>query len=380
MTTDGDRRPVHVVYVLTRSDQFSGPQVHLRDLARALAERGHRATILVGGEGVFTEELARQGIEHRSLRHLVAPLSPHRDLLALLEIRRVLKELAPDLVSTHSSKAGVLGRLAARSVGVPVLHTAHGWAFTRQVSAGLQGLYRLFERLAARCGDHVVTVSEFDRRVALEGGIASPDRITTVHNGVTDVPGVAAADPSVEPPRLVMVARLEKQKDHETLLRALAALRERPWSLDLVGDGPTRPGIEALVDELGLAGRVRLLGTRLDVEELLARSQVFLLISRWEGFPRSILEAMRAGLPVVATGVAGVPEAVLDDHTGFVVGRGDREAIADRVARLLDAPELRAEMGRKARLRYEERFTSRHLVEGTLAVYQRLLASSGEAK
>jgi glycosyltransferase involved in cell wall biosynthesis len=364
---------MHLVYVLTRSDQFSGPQVHLRELALALRERGDRATVLVGGSGVFTDELARCGVPHRSLRHLVAPIRPWRDALAFAELRRTLRELRPDLVSTHSSKAGVVGRLAARSLGLPVLHTAHGWAFTRRVAAPVRRFYVLWERLAGRCGDHVITVSDYDRQVALEEGVVRDHQVTTVHNGVADVAAELRADAARQPPRLVMVARMERQKDHATLLRALARLRDLPWTLELVGDGPTRGGVEELVGELGLADRVRLLGSRLDVPERLARAQVFVLVSLWEGFPRSILEAMRAGLPVVATDVAGVGEAVGDGVSGLLVKRGDAAALSSSLRRLLADAELRAAMGRAGRRRYEERFTARHLRRSTLEVYRRLL-------
>jgi glycosyltransferase involved in cell wall biosynthesis len=371
---------MHVVYVLTRSDQFSGPQVHLRDLALALRARGDRATVLVGGRGVFTEELARLGVPHRSLRHLVAPIHPWHDALAFLEVRRALRSLAPDLVSTHSSKAGVVGRLAARSLALPVLHTAHGWAFTRRVAPPLRRFYVLWERFAGRCGNHVITVSDSDRRVALEEGVVDAGGVTTVHNGVADVAPELRAEPGLEPPRLIMVARMEKQKDHATLLRALARLRHRPWTLDLVGDGPTRPAVAALAAELGLEERVRFLGSRLDVPRCLARAQVFLLISLWEGFPRSILEAMRAGLPVVATDVAGVGEAVADGESGLLVGSGDVASLADRLDGLLADPERREALGRAGRARYEERFTAGHLQQGTLEVYRRLLRRQGEEK
>jgi glycosyltransferase involved in cell wall biosynthesis len=369
---------MHFTFILTRSDQFSGPQIHIRDLSLHLLGGGHRVTVLVGGEGVFTDELAKLEINYHSLKHLVAPISPWRDLLAWCEIRARLRALDPDLVSTHSSKAGVIGRIAAASLGLTVLHTAHGWAFTRRVPAVLQALYLVMERVAARRGNHIITVSEYDREVAVTGGVDIPTRISTVHNGVTDVEPRLRADPRLQPPRIIMVARLERQKDHESLLSALAALRDLSWSLELVGDGPTRRHVSALVAELGLSDRVTMLGTRLDVAERLARAQLFTLVSHWEGFPRSILEAMRAGLPVIATDVAGVGEAVSHGGTGLLVERGDHRAVEAALRQLLSDPDLRVDMGRAARIRYEMRFTSRHLIDGTMSVYEHLLLGSSD--
>lgn len=363
---------MHVVFILTRSDQFSGPQVHLRDLTLALLKRGHEVTVLTGGEGVFTEELDRLGIRRRSLRHMIAPIHPVRDTLGWIEVCRELRRLRPELLSTHSSKAGVVGRLAALPLGIPVLHTAHGWAFTRDVASPIRRLYLEVERVSVRFAAHVITVSEFDRSVALAADVAPPTRMTTVHNGVVDIQARLRAEPGGEPPRLIMVARLEKQKDHPTLLRALARLSDRPWTLEVVGTGPLEAELERLARQLGLEDRVTFLGHRMDVAGRLAAAQIFVLASRWEGFPRSILEAMRAGLPVVATDVAGVSEAVVDRATGFVVERGNVHMLSERIERLLTERELRTRMGHAGRERYEQFFTHERLVEETLEVYRKI--------
>jgi glycosyltransferase involved in cell wall biosynthesis len=177
-----------------------------------------------------------------------------------------------------------------------------------------------------------------------------------------------------------MVARLGPQKDHPTLLRALAELQELPWELDLIGDGPSTAQTAALASSLGVGGRVRFLGQRTDVEQLLARSQVGLLVTNWEGFPLSILEAMRAGLPVVASSVGGVGESVQDGETGYLVPRGDVALLRDRIGRLLASPELRGRLGANARTRYEQRFTLGRCVSRTLAVYHDVLAGAEAAR
>jgi glycosyltransferase involved in cell wall biosynthesis len=362
-----------IVYVVTRADPIGGVQIHLRDLTRALQAQGHSPTVVTGGTGPLVDQLRAQNTPTISLRHLILPINPARDLLALAEIRATLKDLRPDLVAVHSSKAGILGRIAAKSLGLPVLLTAHGWNFTPGIPPLQAAFYRQIERLAGPLASKIITVSEFDRRLAMNAGIATGDRIVAVHNGMPDVAPQLRAEPGRSPARLVMVARFGTQKDHPTLLRALAGLQQHPWTLDLVGNGPLLSQMRSLATELGISERIRFLGQRLDVDQILAGAQISLLTTNWEGFPRSILEAMRAGLPVVASSVGGIDEAIQDDHTGYVVPRGNVDLLRDRLTRLLTEPSLRVRFGANGRRRYEEHFTLERCVTNTLVVYHKIL-------
>jgi glycosyltransferase involved in cell wall biosynthesis len=368
---------MRIVYIVTRADPIGGVQIHLRDLTGALQAQGHAPTVVTGGTGPLVDQLRAQGTPTVILRHLALPINPVRDLRALREVHGTLKDLGPELVAVHSSKAGILGRLAARSLGLPVLLTAHGWNFTPGIPPFQAAIYRQIERLVGPFTSKIITVSEFDRQLAMKAGIATGDRIVTVYNGMPDVPAHLRADPGRTPARLVMVARFGPQKDHPTLLRALAGLQDHPWELDLIGDGPLMTQTESLATALGIGGRVRFLGQRLDVDQILARAQTSLLTTNWEGFPLSILEAMRAGLPVVASSVGGIAEAIRDEETGYLVPRGNVDLLRDRVARLLTDPALRARFGANGRRRYREHFTLTHFVTNTLAVYQQVL---GEGK
>ncbi|HVD33593.1 MAG TPA: glycosyltransferase family 4 protein [Gemmatimonadales bacterium] len=366
---------MNIAYVVTRLDPIGGVQIHLRDLTGALQAQGHMPTVFTGGTGPLVDELRAQGTPTVILRHLSLPINPLRDLRALREIRSVLKDLGPELVAVHSSKAGILGRIAARSLGLPVLLTAHGWNFTPGIPKLQAAIYRQIERLVGPFASKIITVSEFDRQLAMEAGLATGDRIVTVYNGMPDVAPRLRADPGREPARLVMVARFGPQKDHPTLLHALAGLQDHPWELDLIGDGPLMPEMQSLATRLGIGERVRFLGQRLDVDEILARAQASLLTTNWEGFPLSILEAMRAGLPVVASSVGGIGEAICDEETGYLVPRGNVDLLRDRIARLLRDSALRVRFGLNGRRRYEAHFTLSHFVTKTLAVYEDVLVA-----
>lgn len=373
----GPRLTVRVAFVLTRQEPVGGAQVHVRDLSAHLAGQGHHVLIVCGAalteNGPFSELVRSRHVDVVTVAALQRTLAPHRDVRAWGALRNQLRQFSPDIVSTHSSKAGVLGRLAARSIGVPALFTAHGWAFADGVPRRRAMVYRHIERTVSPLASRIITVSEADREVALRYRIAPGSRLAVVHNGMPDIPKSLRADPFLDPPRMLMVARFQEQKDHATLFRALKSLKHVPWSLDLIGGGPGRDRAEEFVTQLGLESRVHFRGQQDDVAGWLASSQLFLLISKWEGFPRSILEAMRAGLPVIASDVGGCAEAVEIGSNGFLVRRGDDRTLAQLLENLLKRPELRAQLGAEGRRVYERRFTFEHMAQQTRAVYHDVL-------
>lgn len=369
-----DRGPARIVFVISQADDIGGAHVHVRDLACALRQRGYDTIVLAGGRGAFAAQLSARGIPFYTLRNIHRSVGPLKGMQAIVEIRRLLKELRPDLVSTHSTTAGLIGRIAAWSLGIPVLFTAHGWGFTDGRPLAQRLAFWLAERAAAPFSARIITVCESDLEAGRRTHVARRDRLVAIPNAMPDISDSLRANPERSPPRIIMVARLSWWKDHQTLLRALAGLVELEWTLELVGDGPTRPEVQALTASLGLAQRVYFQGFKAEVASHLAEAQLFVLASKWEGFPRSILEAMRAGLPVVASDVGGVRESVRDGETGFVVRGGDAEELRDRLRRLITSPELRLQMGRSGRALYEERYSIERLVAQTTALYSAVLA------
>ena len=361
---------MRIVFVITRSDSVGGAQIHVHELASALRDSGNQVTVLVGGKGEFIDNLADDRIPYISIKSLVREINPIRDFLALLEIRRTLKDLEPDIVSLHSSKAGVIGRLAARSLRIPVIFTAHGWVFSGGVS-NLEGkVFLLTEKLMAPLSSKIVTVSEYDRRLALRHSFIAKEKIVRIYNGVPDIPVDLRSQPGKNPVNIVMVARLEAPKDHKLLLQAMASLKEYDWCLHLIGDGPLADEVKSQAETTGLSDRTIFLGTRRDIPDLLAKAQLSVLISSKEGLPRVILESMRAGLPVVASDVGGIRETVLDGKTGYIVPEGNLTILRDRVEQLLIAPDLRESMGSEGRTKYEREFTLDRMLAETMSIYE----------
>lgn len=365
-----------IVQIVTRSDNMGGAQVHVRDLSMELQKYGLEVHVLCGGKGPFLEELRQCGIPVHVIPHLKRAIHPYMDWCAFWEIYRTLKELNPALVGTHTSKAGWLGRLAAWSLDIPVVYTVHGLSFINTASLPGKNFYILAEKIAGLVSSRVITVSESDQEFCLKHHILPFDKITTVHNGIPDLPDCRSDGRTVSAPvKLFMTARLEKPKNHLFLLRVLGQLTQRDdWELDLVGDGPLRAEVEEVIIKLNLFSRVHVLGARNDVPKLLKQADIFMLISDWEGLPLSILEAMRAGLPVIASDVGGVKEAVEDDVNGFLIPKGDAGLLKDRLIALLSSEELRLRMGKASRKKFQRGFTISQMVEKTISVYNSAIA------
>lgn len=362
--------------MITRADTVGGAQVHVKDLARMLSQAHHEVLVVTGTPGPYNPLLDELAVKNCAIAHFARSIHPLKDLQTLFELRKIIQSFRPDLVSTHSSKAGLLGRVACRLEGVPCLFTAHGWAFTQGVPLGKRYLYKVLERLASPLSTRIICVSDYDRHLGIQAGM-NPERLITVHNGMPEIQPEDLADPVGEGGiNLTMIARFDSQKDHTTLLQAIQPIKN--VHVNLVGEGPNLNEAKALVEQLGIEEKVSFLGFRSDIPALLAKSQIFALISHWEGFPLTILEAMRAGLPVVASQVGGVAEAVIDGETGFCVARQNVEMLRERIAQLLAEPPLRRRMGQAGRRRYEANFTFQRMSEKTCQVYEQVLASEGK--
>jgi len=358
-----------ILYLITRGDR-GGAQVALLDLISNLPA-GFEAEVGCGEEGFLQDQCGKLGVPFYLLRSMVHAIRPMHDFKALLSVSALIRETKPDVVHTHTSKAGLIGRLAAWFTGTPVVFTAHTWSFDEGVPFLRRCLAIPSEKLAAAIGGKIITVSEANTRKALENQITSRKNLVCVWNGVPD--SALRANPgSGDPITLITIARLVPQKDHELLLKAMAGI-EGNWRLEIAGDGPLRPGLEALSHSLKLTDRVKFLGERGDIPQLLSEADVFVLASKWEGLPISILEAMRAGLPVIATDVGGVVEAVEDGVTGFTMPARDESALRCRIQELISDRGLMSRMGRLARLRFELDFRIQTTVRKNIQVYEEVL-------
>ena len=369
---------VKIIFIITKGD-IGGAQIHVRDLAFALQALGNQVTVLVGEEAEFTEQLSQQNIRYRVLNHLKRKIHPYKDYQALKEIRHQLRILKPDLVALHSSKAGIVGRLAAYLENIPATFTVHGWVFSGNATPVHQyaknKIYRVIEKIGALLPARLIAVSHFDRDLAIQQKVCPDDKITTIHNGMADISPTFSANPSLHPPMLIMVARFASQKDHKTLIEALATLTELPWKLTLVGgDNGLLADTLKLITRKNLDDKIDVLGYKKDIPARLASHQIFVLSSHWEGLPLTIIEAMRAGLPVIASDVGGVSETVIDQQTGYLTH--SREELIVALRALITDPKQRVAFGSNGRKHYEKHFTLDKQLKQTFRLYNEVLNHS----
>ena len=305
------------------------------------------------------------------------PIAPNRhpapaDLASLVRLARLARRA--DVIHAHSAKAGFLARLAAALTGRrrACVFTPHGWSFW--AAEGLERrLYLSLERLAAHWCRTIVAVSEQERRAGLEARIGRASTYAVVPNGI-DLDRFSA-DPDPVPGRVLMVGRLASPKRHDLAVEALALVPEA--ELHLVGDGPLASSVDSLARSLGVEARVHALGPRDDVPELLSHAACALLLSDYEGWPLVLMEAMAAGVPVVASAVGGVPELVEHGRTGLLVEPGRAEPVAAALAELLSDPERARRMGEEGRRVARERLSRETMTARLVELYERRSALTG---
>jgi len=356
-------------------DELWGAQVHVRDLSLWLVSKGHTPVILSGVLGIVSDELTKKGLDCRLIPAMGRSINPLKDFMAVFQTIKVLKELKPDLVTCHSSKAGIIGRVAARILGIPCIFTAHNWTFGFGVSWYLRAFYWVYEWIGARLGTHIITVSAHGRAQALKAFLASPQKITAINNGMPDMDSrLLEQKSSGAETQLMMIARIGWPKDHLCLFEALALCRDLQWRLTLVGAGDAT-NLKEKAKIIGIDERLSWLGQREDITNLLhEKCDIFILSSKWEGFPLSILEAMRAGLPVIASDVGGIREAVENDKNGFVVQPGNPLKLSMKIRTLLEDIPMRKRMGIIGRELFIKNFTFEEMAQKTLSVYEKVLA------
>jgi glycosyltransferase involved in cell wall biosynthesis len=367
------------VSVLALIDHFvmGGAESQLTRFALAAAGSGIRLSI------ACLEERDGNPAAAPLVEHGIAPvnlnLSGRHGPRSVWAVRRHIAAVDPQVVHTHLGTSDMLGGLAARSLGVPAVSTIHASSWASGSNAK--------RRLVRACATRIIAVSESARREYLSHGWARDDQIVTVHNGIDSAaaPGAGAEvrrELGLAPDDLVvaMVSALRPEKGHDIALDVVRSLRDVYPHLRLliVGRGALANQIAAQSADLG--DRVVMAGMRHDVMRVFDAADVCLQPSRTDAFPTTLIEAMAASVPVLATAVEGIPEIITDGETGVLVPAPPRaQVFADALAALLDDPERRRRLARGGRLDYERRLTTRPWVAGTRAVYDSVIAQSGRA-
>jgi glycosyltransferase involved in cell wall biosynthesis len=336
---------LEVAQIVTRFIAGAGG-VALRGVLPLDADR-YRITIITGQGGPLTDRAEAAGMRVVIEPSLVAPLSPSDDPRALRRLTELCRSGGYDVVHTHSAKAGALGRLAAHRAGVPwIVHTYHGFPFHEFQNPLRKATYIAIERRLARITDTVLAIGSGVATEALRRGLATPCNLRTIAPVVEAVTiprtaesrAVARAELGIDDGTALIgtVGRIDYQKAPEHLIAAVAGLRHADAKAVWIGSGPGEREATALIHRAGLSDRFVLLGERSDVARLLPAFDVFAMASRYEGLPCAVVEAMRCGIPVVATAVNSVPDLVVPGETGVLVPPGRPGLLADAIDDLLD--------------------------------------------
>ncbi|TFH93001.1 glycosyltransferase family 4 protein [Vibrio ouci] len=362
-----------IIYVITKASEIGGAQIHVRDLSILSKNQGHDILVITGEKGALVDQLETSGVKTKVVPSLVRGINPLCDILCVIQLCKEYYMFKPDIIGLHSSKAGILGRLAAKITGFPAIFTAHGWSFAEGISPKKRKIYILIERIFSKLAIKIITVSKQDKDLAIKNRVSTDEHQVVIYNGVGPSLPTQKTNEESKTVKLIMVARFNKQKDHSTLINSLERLAHLDWRLDLVGGGPLLNKIRKLVDESSVKNKINILGERNDVDELLSSSHIFLLISNWEGYPLSILEAMSSGLPVICSNVGGVNEAVKDGFNGFLIERQDSVMLSEKIEKLICNSELRKAIGKNNYNDYIQKHSLETMHSKTLEVYKTVL-------
>lgn len=359
---------MRILYSITKGE-IGGAQVHVAQLAKFMKDSGHAVAILAAPDGWLENEATKLGVRFYPNPYFSNSFNPFRILKSFSFVKKIVSEFSPDVIHAHSSFAGIVTRLTVRN-RVPTIFTAHSFAFTDGASLFRKIIASVSERFAARFTAKIICVSEYDRQLALRYKIAPAEKLITIYNGVEGV-----KEPSSEKERTFLcVGRLAYPKEYLLLIKAFTSTGLSDSKLVIVGEGPDREKIESKIKRLKFEERVIIMGelSQTEVREEMRKAACFVLISKHEGLPMTILEAMSAGLPIIASNVGGIPEEI-DKSCGILV-RNTKEDITSALQKLSN-PFVQKEMGEASRKKFEDNFTLEKFLTETEKVYKSVFRS-----
>lgn len=384
---------MRIVHIITRLI-IGGAQENTILTCQGLRARGHEVTLIAGPttgpEGSLVDRAKSGGYDYLEADHLLRAVRPVQDWLAARQLANMIRSLAPDVVHTHSSKAGILGRIAAARARVPVVvHTVHGMSFNRTQRVLTRAVYAAAERHCSKSTDAIVCVADAMREQMLAARIGRREQYVTVRSGMeTDAFDPARYDAAAVRAEWKMpadaivvgsVARLFRNKGYEQLIEIMdrAARKQPRLHFVWIGDGANRAEYEAELARRGLRDRVTITGLvpPVEIPRLLSSIDLLAHASQWEGLPRAVVQALLMEKPAVSFAIDGAPEVITPGETGELAMLNDCDAFADALARLAADPALRQSLGKTGRARCLEMFSQDTMVTALETLYERLVTS-----
>ncbi|MEW6009198.1 MAG: glycosyltransferase family 4 protein [Candidatus Omnitrophota bacterium] len=380
-------KKIKIVHIITRLDKGGSSKI-LLDIAKILNRDNFSIKIISGKTFNPQQDLSKfsneTGIEIFFVNSLQREINIFLDCLALLKLYFLIRKVRPDIVHTHTSKAGFLGRLAARLAGAPkIIYMPHGHVFYGYANPFLTWLFIILERFAACFTDVIITLTDIDREEFLRRKIGSKDKFVTIPNGINIKDYEMLNDAAVVKLRkdldipenfniITTISRLEPIKGIEIFIKAIAKVNEtfHNFRALIVGDGILRNRLMKLARELRLDEGIMFLGYRGDIKDIIYLSDVIVNSALNEGQGLVILEAMACSRPVIATKVGGVPEVIIDNQTGILVESGNYEQLATAIIKVLKDKDLATRLGVEAKKRLELEFSQEEMINRIRGLYK----------
>ncbi len=372
-----------ILYLITQSE-WGGAQRYIFDLATTLSAQNYQVEVAAGGNQDLFSQLSQKGIKTYQLKNLVREINPAKDLMAYFEIKKLIKQTLPDILHLNSSKAGVVGAIAGKRLGVKkIIYTAHGFVFNEPMPTWKKLLYLWAEKYSAHYKDTLICVSEFDRQVGIKNKIASEKKLIKINNGIEKIYFLdqkqARAKLNLPANKTIIgtIAHFYPTKGLIYLIRAakIVANKFPDIIFAVIGDGQQRNLLQTEIKKLDLTNNFFLLGNKFlkdkkEASRYLPAFALSVLPSVKEGFPFVILEAMQAGLPIVATCVGGIPEMIKDNESGLLVPPANPENLAQAIIKLLENKNLADQLGRQAKIDVAQKFSLEKMITRTKEVYR----------
>ncbi len=363
-----------ILYCITRST-WGGAQRNIWELIKNQVKLRNQVVLVVGDSGDLAEKVKNDlpQVKVIVLPSIQRSINPVKDIQAIYQLRKIIKQEKPNIVHLHSSKAGVIGRIACLHKKCKVIFTVHGWSFTDGVaSKKKKTIYRLIERSMWFLTDKYICVSKYDYNIGIRDKvIKNPKKAVVVYNGIDYNKNNNLNNEIHSPLRFIMTARFSNQKDQISLIEAFRDVKN--CELIFVGDGPTLARAKKLVLQNKLGNRINFVGFQKNVDKYLNESDVFVLSTHYEGLPISIIEAMSHAMPVVASNVGGNSELVVEGENGFLTH--DVDSLREALMSFVKKPEIVKEMGRKSLQIYQSEFKLNKFLNNTQKIYIDLLKS-----
>lgn len=370
-----------ILYLITQSE-WGGAQRYVLDLAESM-KQDFDVSIAAGGPDGAGLSSMTGSIPFYPLKNLVREINPIKDVKAFFEIRALLKKIQPQILHLNSSKVGVLGALASLRLGIKVIYTVHGWVFLEPMPTWKRWFYIFCEKISCRLHQATILLSQKELEIAKANKLAC-GKTKIIGHGI-ETPKFLPKEEARDKLQKILgrqiynesfwigtIANFYETKDPANLVNALKKINENFLSI-IIGDGPLYRDIEHLINKVNLSGKIFLVGSMLEASSLLKAFDIFVLPSAKEGFPYVILEAMAAGLPIVATSVGAIPEMIENEKSGLLVPPRNPDLLRSAILKILKDRNLRFSLGKGAEMEFSQKFSKEKMISEIQNLYNQLL-------